>query len=167
MGKPVKRLLVIVAAWVVVLLSASNAHACLAVRVFANNLAFGPYNPLAGSPVASSFNIRVECVSVIDLGTFPFAFQVGINSLINPGSGVRTMRHTLPTYSLDYEIYSDPGYSTVWGGVGTGAGSEVPGVFPSFSASQPITFTGFGLIAGGQNVPSGIYGDSMIVTVTF
>lgn len=162
-----KRAALIVAACIFSFAPVQKAIACIGIQAFSDDLAFGFYNPLSGAPVASTFNIRIECVSQIDILTFPFAFQIGIDSLINSGTAIRTMQHSSLPYSIAYEIYTDSGLSSVWGRSGTGVGSEVIGQFLSIGASQPRNFTGYAQIPGGQNIPSGLYSDNMIVTVIF
>lgn len=61
-----------------------------------------------------------------------------------------------------YQLYKDGGHTQPWGD----AGSEVlnAGLSPS---RQPRSFAVHGQVPAGQNVPSGTYADTIVVSVNF
>lgn len=63
--------------------------------------------------------------------------------------------------TLGYQLYSDGGRTTVWG---TGGAAVSPGAAPS---NATRTFSVFGTIPAGQNVPAGAFTDAVVVTVTW
>ena len=68
------------------------------------------------------------------------------------------------TSTVDYNLYTDSGYSTLWGDGTTGAtvaGTSTGGN----TADSPITV--YGQTAAGQNVPIGDYSDVVLVSVAF
>ena len=66
------------------------------------------------------------------------------------------------TNFLSYELYQDAGRTTVWGT--TGSGLYNPPAAPSFA---PRSFTVYGRVDAGQDVPAGAFTDSAVATVTF
>ena len=61
---------------------------------------------------------------------------------------------------LSYQLYSDNGYSTVWGNT---AGTSVAHT----GTGTQTALTVYGSIAAGQSVPAGSYSDTVVATVTF
>ncbi|MGH8278004.1 MAG: Csu type fimbrial protein [Gammaproteobacteria bacterium] len=127
----------------------------------AGNLAFGNYDPNSATPTTGSSSIKVNC-------TKGDAYTIALNYGANGGSATNRIMVS-GTNQLDYNLYTDTGYSNVWlatcpspvgtscdGGTGAGPG-----------AGNAQTYTVYGSIAIGQNVPAGSYSDTIQVTVTF
>jgi spore coat protein U-like protein len=143
-------------AFLVVALLALPGH-CLAqscsVRVIA--LQFGDYNPLSPLAVDSTADVYVTCDPSIP---YSIALDAGANS---GGSFDPRKMTMIGGFSyMAYNIFRDPGRIEIWGdgrnntftniGVGTGVESH---------------FTAYGRLPGGQNVPVGLYSDSLSVLV--
>ena len=66
---------------------------------------------------------------------------------------------------LDYNIYTTPGFTSVWG---DGSGGTLTQSFNgSLLSLGSTTFTGYGRVPAGQYVVPGGYNDTLTVTVTF
>lgn len=121
--------------------------------VAAAPLAFGNYSSSAAS--TSTTTVNVEC-------TYGTPYNVGLNQGSGTGGTVATRVMTGPSSAtLNYMLYSDAGYSVVWGNtIGTntvtGTGSGV---------LQPLTV--YGKIPTGQYSAPGAYTDSVTVTLTY
>jgi spore coat protein U-like protein len=66
------------------------------------------------------------------------------------------------TSYLNYALYQDAGYNTVWGNV---AGSWL--TTTAATNKQARTYTVYGQIPGGQDEPAGSYTDTVVATVNF
>jgi spore coat protein U-like protein len=122
--------------------------------VSATNLAFGTYDPLAGSPTDGSSTVTVQC-------TLLAPFNIGLNAGVGSGATVSARIMTSGANTLAYSLYQDASRATVWGNTpvtdtvsGTGTGVAVP-------------FTVYGRIPNGQNAAPGSYADTITVTVNF
>ena len=133
------------------LVTATVQGAC---AVTANPLPFGNYSTTATSTANST--IGVIC-------TYGTPYNVGLNAGVGSGaSGTsRLMTQAAGTSTLTYNLYSDAGLSTLWGGtVGTNtvAGSGT-------GLGQNLTV--YGQVPSGQNVPAGAHTDTITVTLTY
>ena len=137
-----------------VTVSATVSTSC---SITGGSLAFGEYDPVvvnASDPKDGSGTFSVACTKgaagvTIDLGQ-------GLNY-----SGGRRM--IAGSEHVAYELYSDSGYTTVWGS--TSGGSTVALAAPSSKAA--VDYTVYGRIAGGQDVAAGTYNDTVVATVNF
>ncbi len=131
--------------------SASVLSSC---GVTALPLAFGTYSPTQSTNTTTTTTIAVTCTN----GT---PYNIGMNAGGGSGATVATRKMTSGSNTLNYTLYSDSGYSTVWGNtIGTntttGTGSGL---------TQTITV--YGSITALQAVPAGSYADSVTVTLTY
>lgn len=142
------------------------ARACIGIDVSATDLHFSNYDPLSGTSQQATMDVEVECLIDIALPiTFPLGYVLGVESLLSGNTTQKKLQHQSLDFSLDYSIYLDPGLSSVWGAVTSG--STIDGVFESINLSPVHTTTTYGVIFGGQNVPSGHYSDQLVVTIEF
>ncbi|MGH8306663.1 MAG: Csu type fimbrial protein [Gammaproteobacteria bacterium] len=124
----------------------------------ASAMAFGNYDVNSGTAVTGTSSINVNCTKG---DGYTIALSYG-------GTGTAANRIMVNAgNNLNYNLYTDSGYTTVWNSTcgggnncdsGTGAG---PGV------GNAQSYTVYGQIATGQNVPAGSYSDSITVTVNF
>ena len=120
------------------------------------SFAFGIYDPFNTAPVditAANF-VSVTCkgngAATIDLSTG------------NSGSYFpRTMSNGIDT--LTYNLYTTANLTSVWGD-GTGGTMDVS--FP-YQGNTTMSYSVYGRIPAQQDVTSGSYNDSIIITVTF
>jgi spore coat protein U-like protein len=148
--------------------AAETAELAVSATVTANctisttPLAFGSYDPIVAnktSPLSSQGSVIATCAT-------------GATAYITLGQGVqptpatstdavplRRMLHGTVDY-LSYFLYTESGYTTVWGNTGT------TGVAPVANGSAD-TIAIYGQVTAGQNVPIGDYTDTVVATVTF
>jgi len=125
--------------------------------VVASPVDFGNYDPLVANrtqPLDSMGTVTVECTR----GTAPTVeLDLGSNA-----DGT-TRRMSEGTEFLVYELYSDPGRTTIWG---TGSqGVKLPASPGIGGGATPETI--YGRIDAGQNAAPGDYNDTVNVTVIF
>ncbi|MDY0748650.1 spore coat U domain-containing protein [Paucibacter sp. R3-3] len=127
------------------------------------NVAFGNYSPLAFGNTDTSASLKITCGGVVGL-LIPFDIALSAG-----GSGSLTNRRmTSGANTLNYNLYSDPAYTTVWGD-GTAAPLVSSGVTLDLLGLAPAQqFWIYGRIPGRQllAVP-GFYVDALSVTVTY
>jgi spore coat protein U-like protein len=122
-------------------------------------LAFGTYTPTAGN-LGASTTFRVQCSNGL-------AYQVALGG---GGSGDVLNRQLTatgaPAEKVDYQLYADAAYTTVWGD-GTGGTAIQAGV----GGGGPRTFTIYGRVpdsSANQNAAvRNDYRDTVTITVTY
>ena len=126
-------------------------------NVSATNLAFGSFSPLTDSAVDSTATITVTCNKSIP-------YTIGLS----PGSSgtYSPRRMTNGGNQLAYNLYSDAGYSQVWGN-GTGGSFMVSGSIPLRFDFTNHTVYGRIPLSTQRSAVVGSYSDSITVTVTF
>jgi spore coat protein U-like protein len=130
--------------------------------ISSTNIAFGNYDPTVATAVTAQGAITAKC-------TLGDVVSVGLNQGLTPGTGssaavpVRQMING--ANNLPYHIYTTSGGTTEWG-VGT-VGTNEPAAQTSLSVLIPLTFTTYGSLPAGTNVPAGSYSDTVIATVTY
>jgi len=129
-----------------------------ACSINAGNMEFGNYDPTSGDDLTVSATIASTCTSGA-------AATISMGEGSSAGSGstaaapVRRMIGLDGNY-LNYSVYSDSGYSAVWGGTDatdvaiTGTGSAV-------------NSTAYGKVTAGQAANVTTYADSVVVTLTY
>jgi spore coat protein U-like protein len=131
--------------------------------VSTSSLAFGSYNPLAGSNVDSTATVRVSCGGVAGLLV---PYQIALST----GAGSFTSRRMVAgSASLAYNLYSDVGHSSVWGD-GSGGSVVVNGSFllDALGTAPAQTQTVYGRIPSGQrSAQPGSYSDTITITLTY
>ena len=148
----------------VVLLSlilGNAAHA--ACRVTTTAVDFGIYDVFAAVPRDSTGTVTVAC----DRNT-QTRERTNVNISIGPSptSGrfnPRQMRRTSVTDRLNYNLYTSPSMSTVWGD--GSAGTSIV-ILRRVSRRRPAVTTIYGRIPPRQNVSVGAYSDTVTVTIT-
>ena len=135
-------------------LSKASADHC---TVSATSVAFGSFNTLTGSTVDSTGTITVTCNKAI-----PYTIA------LSPGeSGTYSQRRMANGgNTLDYNLYSNPGYNQIWGD-GTGGSSTVTGSILLRRDSTDHIVYGRIPLSTQRNAMVGSYSDSITVTVTW
>jgi len=130
------------------LVMATVSAACI---VSTSPVAFGVYNPTAGTVLDGTGTVSVTCTN----GT---SYAVSLDGGGQADVLSRAMSN-LPDL-LSYQLFSDAARTSVWGTTGgelvnaTGTGLQVD-------------HTVYGRVAASQNVPVGSYTDTVNVTVTY
>lgn len=124
--------------------------------VSAAALSFGTTIP---NPINSNVDAQSTVTATCSNGA---AYTLALNAGGGAGATFASRRLTSGPNTLNYSLYSDAGRTAVWGD-GT-AGSSLSNNVGNGSA-QPIPV--YGRIPSGQSVPTGTYGDTITVTITF
>lgn len=127
-------------------------------------VAFGTYNPLSGSVLDASGNVRVSCGGVLGL-LVPYDIALskgGYSSQFSP------RKMASGAHRLNYDLYTSSAHSQVWGD-GSGGSQVVSGsvsivLLGGAANNHPV----YGRIPADQStVVPGSYADSVTVTVTY
>lgn len=140
-----------------------RAGACVGVNVSTQTLDFTRYEPLSGQPAQAEVELEVECFFLLPINVVSSLLTLSLDGGI---SGNRQMTREGGGASLAYGVFRDAARLQTWG---SGEGSTISNLF-SFvlgSLSSIRRITGFASIPAGQDVPAGIYSDSLTVTVEF
>lgn len=117
-------------------------------------LAFGGYDSLGvntTTPLDGTATFQVAC-------TRGAAYTVGLGPGMNAAGTTRRMFDGTAGY-LAYELYSDPGRTSVWSTTATIAGTA--------ASWTPRTLTVYGRVPAGQTSPAGAYADTVQSTINF
>ena len=131
-----------------------TASVLAACSITANDLNFGNYNPVSGTPLNAATTLEITC-------TNGAAYEVGLSAGLGAGASVATRFMTNGGNQLAYSLYSDAARTSGWGetsGVNTVSGT-------GSGALQALTV--YGQIPGGQSVPAGLYTDTVTATITY
>lgn len=119
-------------------------------------LAFGNYDPTAGAPLDVSATIDLHC-------TQGSSYWIGLGNGLNFSGGRRMSGGT--GEFLSYELYRDAAHTAAWdntdGGLPNSTASTVAAGFSDYTA------TVYGRIPAGQNVSTGGYTDTVVMTINF
>ena len=120
-------------------------------------VAFPAYDPVVANASANDDGTG----SVIVACTKGSTVTIGLGTGLNVSAGQMRMKDATTDY-LNYALYQDSGRATAWGT--SGAGLLSPVAAPDKTAR---TFTVYGRIPSGQDVPAGSYTDTVVATVNF
>lgn len=129
-----------------------SATVVASCQVTATALAFPNYDAVAGAAVDGQSALTVTCTQA---APYTVALDAGANSAVAT-AGARAMVNG--ANHLDYNLYSDAGRTTPWGGATTVAGTGT-------GLAQTVNV--YGRIPASQNVPALTYGDTVTVAVSF
>jgi spore coat protein U-like protein len=122
-----------------------------------NTLAFGSAGVWT-SPVTTTANLGVQCTN----GT---NYQIGLGFSANASGGQRRMKHGTNAEFVNYDLFTDAGYSDAWGNtVDTDTNGHTT---RKVGNGDEQTYTIYGRVPV-QTVPTpGAYSDTITVTVTY
>jgi len=148
------RMLAVLLALCLACMDAGAANCSITVTA----LDFGVYDPGSAAPLDMNGNVDVRCTG--NAGSFVLAISQG-----NAGGFSPRLMLSGP-FSMQYNLYTDPARSLIWGD-GTGGTSINSGNKPSAGPPVNFSFPVYGRIFPNQAVASGLYSDSLLVTVVF
>lgn len=125
-------------------------------------LTFAAVDPTAGANSTGTAVLTVTCTkgtTLLDIKLDPGSHQIaGGSRQMNNGS-----------VNVKYALYTDPGYSILWGDGSAGIGSALSSGFSAFSGvAVPQNFNVYGqVLAADADVQAGTYSDSVGITVDF
>lgn len=132
--------------------------------VTTTNVAFGTYSPLAFGNTDSTGSVRVSCGGVAGL---LIPFNIAISAGASGSHAARRMKSG--ANSLNYNLYTDASYTTLWGDGSASTQLVNAGITLDLLGLSPVqTFYIYGRIPGRQitTVP-GLYSDTINVTLTY
>lgn len=133
--------------------SATVASVCL---ISNGTLAFGTYDPSAGTVLNGSTTITLTCT----LGT-PYKITMGAGS--GTGASTTTRKLTSGANTMSYRLYRDSNRTQNWGD--TIDTDSLNGTSSAVSLTNTINV--YGQIPAGEAVPGGAYLDSVAITVNY
>jgi len=132
-----------------------TATVIAACQISATDHDFGTYDALSPSPLDSTSTITVTCTSGA-------AYSISMNAGTTVGGAISARLMTDGANVLDYNLYTNSGYGTVWGD-GTGGSSAVAGT----GSGSVQNLTVYGRMPAGQGEPAGSYSDTVTATITY
>lgn len=143
--------------------AAADAAGCLVCicSVSTTNLSFGTYNPANTSPTTATATVTANCISV----SVPMNATVDLALSAGTSGNAAARQMANGAARLNYNIYQDAGYATVWGNNSNGGSSQSMLInnLLNFNATK----TAYGRIPAGQYAKTGGYSDPVVVTFTF
>ena len=126
------------------------------------NIAFGNYDPTSGTAITAQGAVTARCTKgdVVSVALGQGANAAGTSTAAIPARQMINGGNLLP-----YHIYIANSGTTEWG---TGVvGTNTPPAQTAASVNTALTFTTYGSLPPGQDLPAAIYTDSVVATVTF
>ncbi|MEW6186547.1 MAG: spore coat U domain-containing protein [Thermodesulfobacteriota bacterium] len=119
---------------------------------------FGVYDTLVGTNNDSTGSLRVSCTTfdIITTSIGPSPNSGGFNP--------RSMLNTATGELLNYNLYTTSARTTIWGDGSAGTSRLVNIIW---SGGSSFTRTIYGRIPPGQDVGIGLYGDLLVITISF
>jgi spore coat protein U-like protein len=125
----------------------AKAATCSVIPV---GIAFGAYDPFSPTDLETAGTIRLECDAVVS-ATISLGTGAGDHTQRRMGNGQS---------ALGYNLFTSSQRIVVWGD-GTGGSSTVS------VSTQAADLAVYGTVPARQNVTTGTYADTIVVTVTF
>lgn len=155
--------------WLALIGAAPSAHAlCIqgicSCTVTTTSVLFANYNPLAYGNTDSTGTVTVKCGGVAGLLV---PFTIALNQ--GGGSSITNRSLAFGGNRLNYNLYIDNTYTTVWGDGTTGTLVAGGLLLDALGLSPGLVYTVYGRIPGRQvtTIPGGPYVDSVSVTLTY
>lgn len=140
-----------------------NATVVNACRIGAvGAITFASYDPANGNASASSAAQSATTLFCTKGDVVAVTLDQGANAASGSTCAAPARQMINGTNKLAYGLYSDNGYSTIWGCV---AADQVS--FTSTSGTTAKSLSVYATIPGGQDVPAGTYNDTVTLGLTF
>jgi spore coat protein U-like protein len=143
------------------LLGATPAMAAITCSVTTLGVVFPNYNGLS-SPASYTYgsgSVTAGCLNLLFSTPITIAITKGGSSSFNPRTMIFGSSH------LNYNLYLDSAYTQIWGDGTGGTVTKSDNIGGLLGSS--ISYTVYGRLPGGQNVPAGVYSDTVFVTVIY
>jgi spore coat protein U-like protein len=124
----------------------------LGCTISTSGLSFGAYSTFSAAPLASTATVNYQCA---------LAILVRVELSTGSAGGFAPRRMTSGASTLDYNLFLDAGYSTIWGNGSAGTGRLSHIVVALF----PHVATVYGRAPGLQDVPAGTYSDTVTASI--
>ncbi|WP_082438692.1 MULTISPECIES: spore coat U domain-containing protein [unclassified Sphingomonas] len=124
---------------------------------------FGVYNPLQTAPLTTTGTINVACTCTV-VDCIAFGYRIDVSAGQSGNIAQRELRSG--SKRLQYNLYSDPGFSGIWGsGIGGTGGVGVLYLLSLFGSRQPMTV--YARLPARQTAQPGAYSDTPVVTIIY
>ena len=137
--------------------------------VSSSGLAFGAYQPLSfagkltSSAVTTDASVNVACAGLATGGGYTIA--LGPSAGGGDGISMRRMSNPAGGDAMQFNVYREPTFSTIWGD-GVIAGSVLSGTVPPGDSNRSHTV--YGRIGANQStLKAGTFGVVLTMTLTF
>ncbi len=130
--------------------------------ISSSNIAFGNYDPTSTTAITAQGAITALCTMGDSVSV---ALGQGSNAAASSTAAVPVRQMASGIQKLPYHIYMASSGSVEWG-TGT-IGTNQPAAQTSASVKTALTFTTYGTILAGLDVPAGSYTDTVVATVTY
>lgn len=158
--RPVAKVL---SACALVLAPTGAAQAAATCSVSASVLAFGSYNVFSATPRDSTGDVAVSC-SVGGLISLLVSYEIKLSA---GGSGTFSPRRmSSGANTLNYNLYTTNGRTTVWGSGSSGTGTVSDGYLLGVGTTVRH-YAVYGRVPALQNARAASYLDSITVTVEY
>ena len=139
------------------------AHAVANCSTSATSLAFGSYNPFTVTALDSTGTVTVSC-SLGGLLSLLVSYEIKLSA---GGSGsYATRRMSSGINTINSNLYTTRGRTTIWGNGSGGTGSVSDGYLLGLGTTVR-NYTVHGRVPAKQNARAGSYLDSVTVTVEY
>ena len=151
------RLSLAAAIGLVVVAASSTARAQTCSYVAAAGVSFGSYDVFAGGPTDSAGSVSYSCMGG---ATVTITLSIGNAPSYNPRRMLRAGGG-----QLSYNLYLDAARTTIWGDGAGGVTAQYGPIMPADGVTVVVPI--FGRIPAAQDVPVGVYTDSITATINF
>ncbi len=153
-------LLTAAAAFCCLYASTASAVSCTVSTV---PVRFGVYNPLQTVPLSTTGTINVACTCAV-VDCVAFGYRIDVSAGQSGNLVQRELRNG--TKRLQYNLYSDPGFTSLWGtGIGATGGVGFLYLLALFGSRQPVTV--YARLPARQTAQPGAYSDTPVVTIIY
>lgn len=143
-------------------LPALAACAQCACTASATGVAFGTYNPFSGLNADDTGSVRISCMGGPGAAAYSIQLSRGLY-----GAGFGSRRMGSGGNRLNYDLYTDPAHTTVWGD-GSGGSGFVSDSLSVLLAGSARNYPVYGRIFARQRYAAvGAYTDTITITVTY
>ncbi|CDZ78960.1 putative secreted protein [Legionella massiliensis] len=148
------------------LFSTLSQATCIGVgcscTVTSTPVAFASYNPTSATATTGTGTVTVTCTALV--ANLNVAYQIALSAGSNGTFSARKM--ISGSTLLQYNLYTDSGYTTVWGDGSSGT-SVVNDSYTLLLLAVIRNYPVYGKIPGSQVAGAGVYNDTITVTVTY
>lgn len=147
---------------IALLVAGDPAWAARNCRLTVTGINFATYIPGQATPVNATGNVHMRCRGNPNAGQSP-VYVLSL-SAGNSGSFSPRRMQKAPGTTINYNVYTDPLYGTVWGNGSPGT-SVIQQTFTTkqYDADHPA----YGQVDASQDPEPGYYSDNLVVTLTF
>lgn len=132
-----------------------TANVIASCSVAAADMDFGDFD--GSTDLTATSDIDVTC-------TDDHPYQITLDAGSTVGSTIGNRLLTNGTHTLAYNLYTDGGFSTIWGNT---TADDVEGVGAGLATAVTHTVHGELPAAGNENASTGLYSSTITVTVTY